>query len=257
MVAGESAREIARRRRQKAERLAQSAAAWERGAEGESVVGEKLDGLPAGWIVLHDRPWPGRERANLDHVVIGPAGVFVIDAKNWAGSVTLNGSVLRQNGYRRESAIDSAQAAAVALGKALGPEFPVPVPVLCFVSDEAPRGNVRGVLLCGITDLEQMLITRRHVLLDEQVERAAHAVRWLVRQETSPQRYISRRPTVRPSVKRPRTATTRRPRRRSVKGQAARLIFVGVGALLLAANPEVVSTLAAALPDLLINAVSE
>ena len=36
--------------------------------------------------VLHDRRIPG-SRANIDHLVISPAGVFVIDAKNYKGRV--------------------------------------------------------------------------------------------------------------------------------------------------------------------------
>jgi len=37
-----------------------------------------------GYVILHDRALdqPG-DRANLDHVVIGPCGVVVVDSKNW------------------------------------------------------------------------------------------------------------------------------------------------------------------------------
>ena len=36
--------------------------------------------------VLHDRLVPG-SRANVDHIAIGPSGVFVIDAKKYTGQV--------------------------------------------------------------------------------------------------------------------------------------------------------------------------
>src|SRR6266571_1114104 len=36
--------------------------------------------------VLHDRRIPG-SRANIDHIVVAPWGVFVIDAKNYKGRV--------------------------------------------------------------------------------------------------------------------------------------------------------------------------
>ena len=39
-----------------------------------------------GFAVLHDRRIPGT-RANIDHIVVSPAGVFVIDTKNWSGRV--------------------------------------------------------------------------------------------------------------------------------------------------------------------------
>ncbi|MFC7725319.1 nuclease-related domain-containing protein [Nocardioides sp. GCM10028917] len=82
MSAGESAYDVARRQREQAARLERSAALWEQGAAGEVAVATALAALPAGWVVLHDLAWPGRQRANLDHVVIGPGGVFVVDAKN-------------------------------------------------------------------------------------------------------------------------------------------------------------------------------
>ena len=37
---------------------------------------------------LHDRRVPGT-RGNIDHIVVGPAGVFVIDAKNYQGKIEI------------------------------------------------------------------------------------------------------------------------------------------------------------------------
>jgi len=54
---------------------------WRRGAAGEVATARLLDGLPGRrWVVLHDLRIPG-SRANLDHLVIGPTGVWVIDTK--------------------------------------------------------------------------------------------------------------------------------------------------------------------------------
>lgn len=92
MDAGDSARQkLERLRQQEAEcetRLAslrKQIAAWERGLEGESKIAEVLSGLPSGWWVLHDRRKGPRSPANIDHIVIGPTGVHVIDTKNWSG----------------------------------------------------------------------------------------------------------------------------------------------------------------------------
>jgi hypothetical protein len=53
------------------------AVAWRRGAAGERRTARLLDPLERrGWAVLHDLAVPG-SRANLDHLVIGPGGVFV------------------------------------------------------------------------------------------------------------------------------------------------------------------------------------
>jgi hypothetical protein len=54
---------------------------WLRGAAGESATAHVLYRLPSRrWAVLHDRRIPG-SRANLDHIVVGPTGVWLLDTK--------------------------------------------------------------------------------------------------------------------------------------------------------------------------------
>ena len=60
---------------------------WAKGAAGEETAGRALDGFrEEGFAVLHDRRIPG-SRANIDHLVISPAGIFIVDPKNYAGRV--------------------------------------------------------------------------------------------------------------------------------------------------------------------------
>jgi hypothetical protein len=64
--------------------------AWQRGAMGERRTARLLSQLERhGWAVLHDLAVPG-SRANLDHLVIGPGGVFVIDSKQYRGRLHLD-----------------------------------------------------------------------------------------------------------------------------------------------------------------------
>src|SRR4051812_15625323 len=75
----------------------QSTRAWERGAVGEEKLARRLDELLArGARVLHDRRIPGT-RANIDHIVVGPAGIFVIDAKRYKGGphLRVEGGIFR------------------------------------------------------------------------------------------------------------------------------------------------------------------
>src|SRR5215213_748788 len=59
--------------------------AWRRGAAGERRTARVLAALERhGWAVLHDLAVP-RSQANIDHPVIGPGGVFVIDSKQYRG----------------------------------------------------------------------------------------------------------------------------------------------------------------------------
>ncbi len=68
----------------------QSTTAWEKGAVGEEKLGALLDGLTSPQLgVLHDRRIP-KTRANIDHVVICPTGVVVIDAKRYRGRPRLH-----------------------------------------------------------------------------------------------------------------------------------------------------------------------
>lgn len=75
----------------------QSTKAWATGAQGEERLGGRLDTLVGeGVHVLHDRRIP-RTKANIDHIVVCPSGVFVIDAKKWKGrpSLRIEGGLFR------------------------------------------------------------------------------------------------------------------------------------------------------------------
>jgi hypothetical protein len=73
----------------------QSTRAWAQGAAGEEKLAQRLNGLrDQGVQLLHDRRIAG-SRANIDHIAIGSAGVFVIDAKRYQGRPQLRGGVLR------------------------------------------------------------------------------------------------------------------------------------------------------------------
>lgn len=62
-----------------------STAVWRQGAVGEEVVASYLDAYrPHGVEALHDRRLP-RSRANIDHIVVAPTGVWVVDAKHYPG----------------------------------------------------------------------------------------------------------------------------------------------------------------------------
>jgi len=58
---------------------------WLRGAAGEVATARMLECLPdRKWVVLHDLAVPG-SRSNVDHLVIGPTGVWVVDSKTKRG----------------------------------------------------------------------------------------------------------------------------------------------------------------------------
>jgi hypothetical protein len=64
--------------------------AWRCGAAGERRTARLLGPLERrGWAVLHDLAIPGTQ-ANIDHLVIGPGGVLVVDSKRYRGRLRLD-----------------------------------------------------------------------------------------------------------------------------------------------------------------------
>lgn len=57
---------------------------WYWGALGERAVGRTLAALGPGWTVLHAVP-VGDRSSDIDHVIIGPTGVFTINTKRHPG----------------------------------------------------------------------------------------------------------------------------------------------------------------------------
>ena len=119
-----------------------STAAWAEGARGEVTLGSTLDRLrEEGMAVLHDRRIPG-SRANIDHVVVSPAGVFVVDAKSYRGRVERRARGWFSTDYRlhvggrdRTALVAEMAGQAEAVRRVLGPdEAGVPLSqAICFV----------------------------------------------------------------------------------------------------------------------------
>jgi len=85
---------------------------WYKGALGEIAVGEILERLGPGWTVLHAVP-VGAGASDIDHVLIGPGGVFTLNTKNHAGqSVWVAGRTLMVSGKRQRHLYNASHEAA-------------------------------------------------------------------------------------------------------------------------------------------------
>jgi hypothetical protein len=102
-------------------RPSEQVTAWRRGADGERRTARLLDRLTRdGFVVFHDLAVPGSP-ANVDHLVIGPSGVFVIDSKQWTGSVHQSADGLAwHNHYRLDRTIDTVRWEAERISRLLG-----------------------------------------------------------------------------------------------------------------------------------------
>lgn len=141
---------------------------------GGRATAATLEALPRDqWRVLHDVPWPGRSHAAIDHVVVGPAGVFVVDGKSWAGVVSVRDGVLRQDRYSRQGAVTQAAEAGEAIARQLrNARCPV-YPVLCLVRDEQISVECDGVLVCTTATISELMLSRPRALADVHVQRIA------------------------------------------------------------------------------------
>ena len=72
---------------------------WRRGAAGEVATAVLLTRLPRRFVVLHDRRVPG-SRANIDHLVIGPTGVWVVDSKVYRARLRIRRGAVWAGEYR-------------------------------------------------------------------------------------------------------------------------------------------------------------
>jgi hypothetical protein len=102
-------------------RPSEQARTWQRGAAGERRTARLLDRLTRdGYVVFHDLAVPGSP-ANVDHLVIGPSGMFVIDSKQWTGSVHQGSDGLAwHNHYPLDRTLETVRWEAEAISRILG-----------------------------------------------------------------------------------------------------------------------------------------
>lgn len=172
----------------------QTTRVWAQGAVGERKVGKRLaKPAAAGTIVaLHDLRVPG-SKANIDHVVVGPVGVYVIDTKRYLNKkieARSTGTLFRAqpqrlfvDGRDQTKLVEAMgwQVTAVrSVVEDLGGDVTIDVmPVLCFVDGEwdlfsgpyeiggvyvtGPRDLVRYVTRPGGLDANERLVVGHHL----------------------------------------------------------------------------------------------
>lgn len=180
VVAGSSAAQEAERAAARAARLSQRsnaaerrAAAFAAGAEGERIVAEALAPLSAaGYVLLHDRA--AGPKANLDHVVIGPSGVWLVNAKHWSGTVVVDES-LRHNGRDRRRQLERAadeRKLVEELLRASGLSAPVYC-VFAFTASAPDPATVNNIVLTPVGALRARIGGAPPVLDPRELDRVA------------------------------------------------------------------------------------
>ncbi len=143
------------------------------GARGEERVSHILRSLPDHYHIFNDYVANG---VHIDHIVVGPAGVFAIETKFWNGRVTVeDGHVLVDGRLPSREPLKQVTREAALLKSALarsGWNGDV-TPVLTFASDtfQAHIAEIHGAVIINSCDLAKSFATPRVVIAPLELER--------------------------------------------------------------------------------------
>lgn len=148
--------------------LAADSVSWYDGARGELIVGRILTTLPDGWKAFHSLPI-GTKGSDIDHVVVGPGGVFTINTKHhnnkavWVAGSTLMVSGQKQ-GHIRNSEFEGRRV--TKLLRERMPQLPAVQPVLALVNPKSLtiKTKPERVTVIRASRLRKWLVGRPTVL---------------------------------------------------------------------------------------------
>ena len=168
-----------RHRRAKTARMPLVGEGEARRVEAEQRTSHALEDLPEGtWTVIKDLEWPGGRYGHVDHVVVGPSGVYVIDTETWNSDVTVFGDVLRYEGHAQDSIVASLTEAAAAVALLIPGVTPRLVkPVLCVGGGVGMETHLGSMLVCSTDRLVPMLESRIHGMSTHQISIASGQLR--------------------------------------------------------------------------------
>jgi Nuclease-related domain len=134
--------------------------AWRVGADGEEEVARRLRKLKDGWHILHAVPIGTRD-ADIDHVVIGPGGIFTLNTKNHRGKrVWISQRTFLVNGqrtdYLRNSRHEATRAARL-LSSAAGFEVAVEPVIVVLAAELTIKASPDGVHVVAHTKAARWL----------------------------------------------------------------------------------------------------
>jgi hypothetical protein len=161
---------------------------WRRGAYGEKATARKLRRLTReGWVLLNDIDLG---RRNIDHVLVGPPGVFLLESKWLSGLVSVARGVLTvswredpDDGYEntnfaRRARTDSALVSSHLRDAGMPGLWVQPVIVLWATFDQGPVVS-DGVAWVRGEQIAEAMLRQPHRLSRDQIERAHRALRTL------------------------------------------------------------------------------
>ncbi|MDD2272431.1 MAG: nuclease-related domain-containing protein [Desulfuromonadaceae bacterium] len=151
----------------------------DRGAAAEVKVAATMAELPEGFTAFHDLAFSG---FNIDHVVIGTSGIFLVETKSHGGKVTTEGDKLLLNGNPTDKDfINQTWSQTYQLKSFLkeqtGKEYQVK-PVLCFSKAFVQlRQAIKGVAVVNSKFLNELLQRQKPLLSSEDLKAVSAALK--------------------------------------------------------------------------------
>ena len=140
-----------------------------KGAKGEEDVAAELTKLSNDYVVFNDFA-PGKSnifkpQENIDHIVVGPSGIFIIETKNWSADISLDkGQILYDGQKPNTPPLQQARELTKLTKDWLENQLVEDVdltchPVVCFASNQIKDSNiyVSGVQVCNLTALKDCI----------------------------------------------------------------------------------------------------
>ena len=140
-----------------------SGTSWLRGYFGERVMFQLLGMLPESYRVFHDiQVESNGKKSNIDHLVIAPNGIWLIETKNWQGTFSAVGGRLMLNGRERMDVVNSTVARATELRRELErvvPTVPFVRALVVSVSARVPNGklDIGHATIVGASDVVPLI----------------------------------------------------------------------------------------------------
>ncbi|GAB3040409.1 UvrD-helicase domain-containing protein [Parafrigoribacterium mesophilum] len=157
-----------------AERASAASGRFAAAAIAERRLATRLSPLTAhGYYLLPDRQWPGSKNAQLDLIIVGPSGVWIVDSKHWNNFSVAAGHIYRDQAdvtddvLRLADVANAAEESFVGIGLAPGEVRTL----LVMAGHKGRLGEVGPVEVVGEEDVHLHLARRGKRLTTGQVER--------------------------------------------------------------------------------------
>ena len=151
---------------------------WLLGLFGEAMVAHLLGMLPTTFHCVHDITLRSNgKRSNIDHLVVGPTGIWVIETKNWKGKFQKRDGVLLHDGYDQSTLIRRTVASTfdvrAALGTAQGDVRWINAVIVSTKARVPERLDFGKAIVVGASDVIPLIRDGRQVLSLQEVDRIA------------------------------------------------------------------------------------